>query len=186
MVIRGNETGANALRQPLEGHVDASSQATPDAVYAPLATLNSHLEWAGKRQSPKMRLLTMDAPPGLAGPGTEFSTTGSDPNGTFSDCSVVTEARPGRVFEFVTESVLIPKRGGSPVEWTIVHRYEIAAVPGGCRVSYRFRITRVSRLIGPLRLLRTPFAGVLKHGWASVSRRGLRNLIDVAEESTRH
>jgi uncharacterized protein YndB with AHSA1/START domain len=176
------ESGANALSEALEGHVDVPSLAPPESVYEALASLPTHLEWAGQRKSAKTRLLTMDAPPGLAEAGTEFSSTGSDPNGTFHDCSVVTEAAPGRVFEFVTEAELRPRRGGRPVEWTLVHRYEIAPAPtGGSHVAYRYRITRISRLIGPLRLLRTPLAGVLRRAWASMTRKGLRNLVAVAE-----
>jgi uncharacterized protein YndB with AHSA1/START domain len=182
MAIRGIETGANALRSSLEIQAEASSRATPEVVYEALADLQSHLEWGGHRQPAKMRLLTMDAPPGLATTGTEFVTTGSDPNGMFSDRSVVTEATPGRAFEFVTDAALTPKRGGRPVEATIVHRYEIASADsGGSRVSYRYRVTRISHLIGPLRLLRTPLAGVVKKVWVLVARRGLRNLIAVAD-----
>jgi hypothetical protein len=182
MAIRGIQTDANALRGALGGHVDAASRATGEAVYGALANLQTHLEWAGRRRSAKMRLLTMDAPPGPATAGTEFTTTGSDPNGTFSDRSVVTEAASGRVFEFVTEAVLTPKRGGRPVEWTIIHRYEMsAAATGGSQVSYDFRITRISHLIGPLRLLRTPLAVMVSKLWTAVARRGLRNLIEVAE-----
>ena len=183
MAIRGIETSANALREALEGQVNAASRAAPGQVYAALADLRKHIEWAGKRQPRKMRLLSMDAPRGLAKTGTEFSSTGLNPNGTFSDHSVVTEATPGRAFEFVTESVLTPKGGAQPVEWTLVHRYEIApGAKGGSTVSYRYRITRISHLIGPLRLLRTPMAFVVRRMWSMVTGKGLRNLIAVAEE----
>ena len=93
---------------------------------------------------------------------------------------------PGRVFEFVTEAALTPKRGGAAIEWMIVHRYEIAAAgANGSRVSYRFRITRISHLIGPLRLLRTPLAGLMRKAWASFARRGLRDLVAVADAGSR-
>lgn len=181
MAIRGIETGPNALRRAVECHAEASSAASPDAVWRALADLRQHLEWAGARRSPKMRLLTMDAPEGFAAPGTEFSTTGSDPGGTFADRSVVTEASPGRVFEFVTEAVLTPKGGGEPVAWTIVHRYEIAPAPaGGSTISYRFRITRISRLMGPLRLFRSPLGGLLRKAWSALARKGLRHLASFA------
>jgi hypothetical protein len=181
MAIRGIETGANALRGAVEVHVEASSQATPQAVYEALADLQTHIEWAGRLQPAKTRMLTMEAPSGLATTGTEFASTGSDHPGTWSDRSVVTEATVGRVFEFVTEARLTPKGGGRPVESTIVHRYEItAAAGGGSHVSYRERITRISHLMGPLRLLRTPLAGVLRKGWTRCARRGLRGLGAVA------
>lgn len=184
MAIRGvHRTGQNALREgrALEARVDVTTRATPRAIYDTLADLQSHLEWAGRKQTAKTRLLTIDAPAGPATAGTEFTTTGADPMGTFSDRSVVTEASPGRVFEFVTEAALTPKRGGEPVEWTIVHRYEIAAVPEGSRISYAIRITRISRLPGMLRLLGTPLAGVVMKASASVARRGVNNLVALAE-----
>jgi hypothetical protein len=55
-----------------------TTKAPAEAVYDLLADLHSHLEWAGQRQLETTRLLTMEAPPGPAGIGTEFFTTGSD------------------------------------------------------------------------------------------------------------
>lgn len=179
--VRAIEPTTNALRAPFEVVVDRASSAPPVAVWETLAVLTTHLHWGGDRRPARMRLLTMEAPPGIATTGTEFATTGSDPSGTFADRSVVTEATPGRVFEFVTEATLTPKRGGPSVEWTIVHRYEIASESHGSRVSYRLRIARISRLAGPLRLLRTPAGGVLGTVWRSLARRGLRQLVAVAE-----
>ena len=46
--------------------------------------------------------------------------------GTFIDTSVVTEATGPSLFEFVTEARLSTKKG-KVVEWTLVHRYEIAS-----------------------------------------------------------
>jgi hypothetical protein len=151
-------------------------------VFATLADLESHLEWAGNRAPKKARLLMMDAPEGQAGLGTEFSSTGSDPMGSFADHSVVTEAIPGRVFEYVTEARLTPKRGGEPVEWTLVHRYEIVAHEDGSRISYTIRITRLSRVFGMLRMFRSPLVGLLMRVWASTARSTLRNLAAVSHE----
>ena len=99
---------ANALRgRELRVHLDEVSEAPAEAVYTLLAEIRSHLEWAGTRQ-PKQnfRLLSIEAPEGLASVGTEFSSAGADPMGRFADSSVVTEAsRPG-LFEFVTEARL--------------------------------------------------------------------------------
>lgn len=184
--IRGVAAETNALRAPLEVTVDLTSTAPPAAVYEVLADLRAHLDWGGRRRPEKMRLLTMDAPAGLATTGTEFATTGTNPNGTFADYSVVTEAAPGRVFEFVTEAALTHRRGGSPVRWTIVHRYEMVAAGSGSRVSYRFRVTRISHLVGPLRMLRTPLAAVLRKAWATFARKGLRDLVAVAEAASRN
>ena len=57
---------------------EGSCRAPGETVYELLADLQSHLEWAGRRQLETTRLLTMEAPPGPAGVGTEFFTTGSD------------------------------------------------------------------------------------------------------------
>ncbi|MBA3738496.1 MAG: hypothetical protein H0W97_07990 [Actinobacteria bacterium] len=90
------DRGANALKQDLVVRVEATSRATTEAVYAVLADLSSHTVWAGERQGKRTRLLTIDALAGPAAVGTEFHSTGSDPMGTFSDRSVVTEATPGK------------------------------------------------------------------------------------------
>lgn len=78
---------------------EGSCRAPAELVYDLLADLQSHLEWAGQRQLETTRLLTLAAPPGPAGVGVEFLTTGSDGKvARWSDRSVVTEAtRPGGV-----------------------------------------------------------------------------------------
>ena len=185
MGVKGvKATGSNALRggRPLEARVEVTSQASPDAVYATLADLRTHLEWAGSRASKTARMLTMEAPAGAATVGIEFFSTGSDPMGVFADQSVVTEAVPGRVFEFVTEARQVPKRGGEPVEWTLVHRYEIAPHDDGSRISYTVRITRVSRLPGMLKLFGTRLAWIGMRMSASIAKRSLGNLSAVAQE----
>ena len=185
MMARSAEgSGTNALcgGRAQEFRAETTGRAEPAVVYATLADLQSHLEWAGQRRSKKTRLLTVEAPAGPAVRGTEFVTTGADPMGSFSDHSVVTEATPGRAFEFVTEARLTLKRGGEPVEWTNVHRYEIAPEGNGSRVAYTIRIARLSSLPGGLRLLATPFAWILRMVWNTMMRRGLRTLVKVAEE----
>ncbi len=80
--------------------------APAEVVYGLLADLQSHLEWAGRRQNETTRLLTMDAPPGPAQVGTEFRTTGSDGKvARWEDRSVVTEATPDGLFEFVSDGI---------------------------------------------------------------------------------
>jgi hypothetical protein len=115
------DRGANALKQELLVRVEATSRATTEAVFAVLADLSSHIVWAGERQGKRTRLLTIDAPAGPAVVGTEFHSTGADPMGTFSDRSVVTEATPGKAFEFVTEARLTTKKGLA-TDWTNVER----------------------------------------------------------------
>ncbi len=124
---------------------EGACHAPAEAVYDLLADLPSHLDWAGQRQGETTRLLTMEAPPGPAGVGTEFSTTGSD--GTvarWTDRSVVTEATRPEVFEFVTEGRRQGKPGKRPWLFTAVHRYSIAPGPEGCRVTYTEEMTRLT------------------------------------------
>jgi hypothetical protein len=175
--------GANALGRELVVQVEEAAHVPAESVYALLADLRTHLQWAGERQEPRTRLLSIDAPDGPAGVGTEFHTTGADPMGTFDDSSVVTEATPGRAFEFVTEARLVTKKGRR-IDWTNVHRYELAPGLGGCRVIYTIRIARISELAGMLVLLRLPGLRALAIKASSgVARRGVRNLARLAERT---
>jgi hypothetical protein len=179
---RTGDRSANALKKELLVRVEATSAAGPDTVYDLLADLSSHLVWAGERQSRKTRLLTIDAPTGPAVVGTEWRSTGSDPMGTFSDRSVVTEATPGNAFEFVTEARLTTKKGRSS-EWTNVERYELEPVAAGCRIVSTSRVTRISELPGMVALFNVPVLRALGlKVSARVSRRTVRNLARMAEE----
>lgn len=173
---------ANALRRNIPIAVEEACGAPAEAVYDLLADLPSHLVWGGERQGASTRLLELRAPGGPAAVGTEFESVGADPMGRFTDRSVVTEAsRPG-VFEFVTEARLETKRSG-PVDWTLVHRFEITPESAGCRIAYTGRVTRISRLPGMLALFRVPGLRALgAKAAAGVSRRGVRNLARLAEE----
>jgi uncharacterized protein YndB with AHSA1/START domain len=183
MPMRGTGIrGANALERELVVQVEEAARVPAEAVYALLADLRTHLEWAGTRQKPRTRLLSIDAPDWPAVVGTEFHSTGADPMGTFDDHSVVTEATPGRVFEFVTEARLVTKRG-KRVDWTNVHRYEMEAAPDGCRIVYTIRIARISELAGMLVLFKVPGLRVLAvKASAGVARSAVRNLARLAEE----
>jgi hypothetical protein len=100
-----------AWRNPVLGF-EGSCRAPAEVVYDLLADLQSHLDWAGQRQlETTTRLLTLTAPPGPAGVGVEFLSTGSDGKlARWSDRSVVTEATRPEVFEFVTDG----RRRGKP------------------------------------------------------------------------
>lgn len=131
---------ANALGAELVVHLEEPSAAPPEVVYDLIADVRSHLEWAGRRQPKEsFRLLFVEAPEGPASVGTEFESTGADPGGGFHDASVVTEATRPSLFEFVTEARQTTKKG-AVVEWTNVHRHEVAGTGEGCRISYRLRI----------------------------------------------
>lgn len=179
---------ANALRQGKELviELEQTCRAPAEVVYGLLADVRSHLTWAGEMQ-PKQnfRLTSIEAPEGPVTVGTEFRTTGVDPMGRFTDSSVVTEAVPPRLLEFVTEARLDTKKGKA-VLWTNVHRYEIEPAASGCRVEYTIRIVRLSALPGAMVLFKVPVLSAigLKVS-ASYARRALRNLATLAEERAR-
>jgi hypothetical protein len=173
---------ANALPRELVIRVEEVCRASAEVVYGILADLQTHAIWAGERQKRSTRLLSVEAPGGLAGVGTEFHTTGADPMGSFSDRSVVTEAIPGEVLEFVTEARLTTKRG-KPLDWTNIHRYELTAEGVGCRIAYTVRITRISELAGMLAAFKVRGLRALAlRASSGVARRGVRNLARLAEE----
>jgi hypothetical protein len=179
---RTGDRSANALKKELVVQVEAISAAGPHAVYDLLADLPRHLVWAGERQAKKTRLLTLDAPGGPAVVGTEWRSTGADPMGTFSDRSVVTEATPGKAFEFVTEARLTGKKGRTS-DWTSVERYDLEPAAGGCRIVSTSRVTRISDLPGLVALFNVPVLRELGlKVSAKVSRRTVRNLARLAEE----
>ena len=160
---------------------EGTSRAPADAVYDLLEDLQSHLEWAGRRQLETTRLLTLQAPPGPAGVGIEFFTTGSDGKvARWTDRSVVTEATRPQVFEFVTEGRREGKPGSPPWLSTAVHRYEIAPDSGGCRVTYTQELTQ---LAGAPRIMLAPvISRIVFRISAKYMRRGFDGLLALAEE----
>ena len=132
-VMRMQRTGdrvrnGNALKKELVVRVEADSKASADTVYAVIADLRTHTIWAGERREEDAAADDTPADPAVV--GTEFHTTGSDPMGTFDDGSVVTEASPGRAFEFVTEARLTTKKGTTS-GWTCIGRYELTPTSEG-------------------------------------------------------
>jgi len=179
---------ANALGEGREFvmRTEEHSAATAEVVFDLLTDLPSHLEWAGTMQGEKTRLLSLEAPEGPAKVGMEFETVGADPMGRFSDRSVVTEATPNELLEFVTEARLDTKKG-EPVDWTLVHRYELSPKGTGCRIVYTERVTRISALPGMLAIFRIPvLRGVVLKVSAAVTRRSVRNLARLAEQRSSH
>lgn len=175
---------ANALKRELVIRLEEPSGAPVEAVYDLLADVSSHLEWGGRQQKEKYRLLSVEAPEGPAAVGTEFRTTGADAMGEFADSSVVTEATRPRLFEFVTEARLTTKKG-RVAEWTNVHRYELTPKEGGCVIAYSLRTLRISELPGPMAAFNIPgLRALLLRVGGSNLRRGLRNLARMAEPGT--
>jgi hypothetical protein len=178
-----NVSRTNVLKgRELEGRVSAPCRAPAAVVYELLVDLTSHLEWGGTRRTGKSRLLSVDAPPGPASVGTEFSSTGQDSMCRMNDRSIVTTASPSRAFEFVTESICEFKNG-TRADWTIVHRYDIEPDLDGSRIRYTHRATRASALPGPLALFRVPVLRSIAVAMSLLDlRRGFRNLVLMAEE----
>jgi len=174
----------SALKRELVVRLVETSRAPVEAVYDLLADVPGHLEWGGRQQRTKYRLLSVEAPEGPAVVGTEFRTTGADAMGEFADSSVVTEATRPRLFEFVTEARLTTKKG-VVAEWTNVHRYELMPKGGGCVIVYSLRTLRISELPGPMAAFNIPGlrALLLRLGGSNL-RRGLRNLARRAERGT--
>jgi hypothetical protein len=162
---------------------EGSCRAPADVVYDLLADLQSHLEWAGQRQLKTTRLLTLAAPPGPAGVGVEFLSTGSDGKvARWSDRSVVTEATRPEVFEFVTDGARQGKPGRRPWLATAVHRYVIAPEASSCHVTYTENLTRLE---GAPWIVRTPgVSRIVFRVSAKYMRRGFDGLLALAEERT--
>lgn len=162
---------------------EGTTRAPAEAVYDLLADLHSHLDWAGQRQLETTRLLTMEAPPGPAGVGTEFFTTGSDGKAArWLDRSVVTEATRPEVFEFVTEGRRQGKPGTSPWLSTAAHRYELASEGSGCRVTYTEDLTRLEG--APRIAFNRIVSRIVFRISAKYMRRGFDGLLALAEEQS--
>ena len=173
---------SNALKREIAIRVEATSRASAEEIYDVLADIGSHLKWAGEMQRQKNHLLTIEAPEGPAGVGTEFTSTGVAPEGRYTDRSVVTEATRPAAFEFVTEAHVETKKGKT-ADLTNISRYDITPTSEGCRISNTLRIVRASALPGPLALMNIrPLAPLVRRDTEGLVGRGLRNLAAVAEE----
>src|ERR1041384_4424703 len=108
--------------------------APPQAVYDVLADINTHFVWGGTKGKKNFQLTGIQAASAPAQKGSEFSSTGIAPAGTFRDRSVVTEASPPAAFEFLTDSHVSFKKGKEGV-WAVINRYEITPDGAGSRVA---------------------------------------------------
>lgn len=116
----------------------ASSAADRQTVFDTIRDLRTHAEWAGTRSQQKaFRLLSLDAPTGLASVGTTFASTGSNMNGTFHDASVVTVSEP-HTFAFETMSRL-ERRHGAELLVHFDHRYDVETQGARTRIRYSCR-----------------------------------------------
>jgi hypothetical protein len=156
--------------------------APPEVVYDFLADLGTHTTWGGKQQTSDFRLLSLEAPAGPATVGTTFTSTGTMPMSSrrWEDRSKVTAAERPNAFEFVTTATARGSRRS--MEATYRHRYEIAATPGGSKVTYSMTQLTMSN---PLLRLGLPVVKTLtwRLGIPFMARRGFRNLLAIAEQS---
>jgi polyketide cyclase/dehydrase/lipid transport protein len=179
---RMQRPGTNALKREFVARAEVATQAPPEVVYDVLADVGTHLRWAGEMQHEKNRMRSIDAPEGAATVGTEFTSTGTAPEGAYTDRSVVTEATRPSVFEFVTQAHLETKKG-TVADLTNVIRYEIRATQDGCRISGTLRLTRASALPGPLAFMNVGvLSPLVRRESEKLVRRGLQNLAAVAQE----
>ena len=160
--------------------LDASSGASPAAVYDVLSDPSTHLDWAGERQHRGFRLLSLNGT-GPLEPGTEFTSVGSIPmaRARWENSNVVVEARRPEVLEFHTEAVTV-WRSGERTEAVYEHRYEIDRHATGSHVTYRLRQTAIEN---PPRRMRLPLMRTMTHRvmipW--FCKRGFTNLLRSAE-----
>ncbi len=156
-----------------------ASTASPDAIYAVLADLSTHLVWAGERSPDKnFRLLTMEAPSAPATVGDRFSSRGA--NGfsmTFVDSSVVVEAEPGTRFGFDTESKLERKHKST---WLarFAHRFIITSTGDRATIAYTCEVWPQNYVPWWLNPVLRPLTRTLVQ---RATRKNMENLMGMAE-----
>jgi uncharacterized protein YndB with AHSA1/START domain len=181
--MASNEGNGNVLPDGREIAFRKSMKtgAPPEAVYDLLADVRSHLEWGGNRGKKNFRLTAIEVEDAPVRQGSEWSSTGIAPDGTFRDRSVVTQALPPSALEFVTEAHVSFKKGGEG-DWTLVNRYEITPEGSGSLVTYTQRLTRATKL-GPMKMMLNPIlAGVGRMMVSSLVKPAMQNLAAMAEE----
>jgi Polyketide cyclase / dehydrase and lipid transport len=168
--------GGAVYEMVLRGRCDAP----PEDVYDVLADLSTHVDWAGERQYPGFRLVSLDGA-GPVEPGTPFTSVGSIPMALsrWENRNKVVEARSPEVLEFHTGAV-VRWRTGRRTEARYEHRYEIEPDGTGSRVVYRLRQTAIAN--PPLRM-RLPLMRTITHRKMIplFCGRGFANLLHAAE-----
>ena len=156
------------------------SKAPPEIIFDTIVDLRAHLVWSGERASDdSFKLLSLETfDDGRARVGTTFTSSGANFNGTFHDTSVVAEATRPSMFVIETDAHLDRKRGEA---WDVhfTHRYDIAPVDGGSRITYTETISRVNYIPYWLKPWFRPFTkAAINRG----DRKQLQNLARLAEE----
>lgn len=156
----------------------------PDVVYDVIADVGTHLDWGGTRGSKKYRLTAVDVQDGPAVKGSEWTSTGIAPDGTFRDRSVVTEASRPSAFEFQTDAHIAFRKGGEG-DWRLINRYEITPEGKGSRVAYTQRLIAATPL-GPMKMMLNPLLGGIGRMMVKgLNKPAMRGLAAMAEEKAR-
>src|SRR5260370_34129925 len=118
-----------------ELQISRFSKASPEAVYDLLTDLQRPLAWAGARQTRDFHLVSLEAPPGLATVGTNFSSTGVIPMSRrmWSDRSTVSAADRPSKFEITTQAQAGERH---PTTAVYRHRSEISPAVRGSSATY--------------------------------------------------
>ncbi len=178
--------GSDALPAGREIAFEVSfrTSAPPEAVFDQLADVRSHLEWGGNSGKKNFRLTGMQTGTTPAEKGTEWTSTGIAPDGSFTDRSVVGDATRPTSFEFTTQSHVKFRKGGEG-EWTVVNRYDITPDGSGSRVTYRQRVTQASAM-GPMKMMLNPvLGGIARMMMKGLNKPAMRNLAAMAEQRAR-
>lgn len=150
--------------------------APPEVVYDLLADASTHLDWAGRRQSPLFRLTDLSALAGHLQVGSEFASTGR----VFlwyptSDQNTVTVAQPGRTLEFLTTNHYARR-----CEGRYLNRYDLEPLDGDMTaITYTFQRLWITR--PPLHMRSPMRLAIQRFGAPRLFGRGLDNLVDAAQ-----
>jgi polyketide cyclase/dehydrase/lipid transport protein len=155
------------------------SEAPPGAVFDTITDLRAHLEWSGERAADDgFKLLELDAPPGRAVVGIEFTSTGANFNGTFHDRSVISAADRPRLFVIDTDAHL-DRKHGKPWDVHFEHRYDVERDGEGSRITYTETISRLNYVPYWLRWWMRPISRAVID---RADRKQLQNLAQLAEQ----
>ena len=159
-----------------------TSAAPPEVVFDTITDLRAHLEWSGERaEEDDFKLLELQAPAGAAVPGTEFTSTGANFNGTFHDRSVISTADRPRLLIIDTDAHL-DRTHGKPWDVRFEHRYDVEPDGEGSRITYTETISRVNYVPYWLQWWMRPISRSVID---KADRKQLQNLAQLAEERAR-
>jgi hypothetical protein len=166
----------------LRTQVAVDCQAPPPVVFGVLVDLRAHLTWSGERATDEgNKLLSLDAPAGIAAVGTEFTSTGTAGRDTFHDRSIVTEVSSPELLTIETRSRL-ERRRRPPWEARFIHRYDVTPNGSGSTITFTEHVVDGNYVPYWLHPLVRP---VFRIFVTRADRQQLGNLARLAEERMR-